>query len=174
MNLLRMIARMAHTPAAIKAILKDIDSADARWKPTSGAWSILEIVNHLADEDRDDFRLRLMSTLDDPSRPWPKNDPEAWARERKYNTRDLDESLKRFAAERRKSLRFLAALQKPKWKTAYIHPKIGPVTAGELMVSWQAHDALHIRQIAKRLFELAERDGAKDGFTTRYAGEWKA
>jgi hypothetical protein len=40
------------------------------------------------------------------------------------------------------------------------------------MVSWAAHDMLHLRQIAKRLFQIAQRDG--DGFSTDYAGEWKA
>jgi hypothetical protein len=56
------------------------------------------------------------------------------------------------------------------WSVAYQHPKVGPIRAGDLLTGWAAHDALHLRQISKRLFQLAERDGA--GFTSRYAGEW--
>jgi hypothetical protein len=40
------------------------------------------------------------------------------------------------------------------------------------MVSWCAHDALHLRQIAKRTFQMAQRDGGR--FTADYAGDWKA
>ena len=134
----------------------------------------MEIVCHLVDEDRDDFRLRLRCTLESPEKPWPRNDPEAWARDRNYQSRDLAESLGAFARERTESLQWLRTLKSPDWKQAYIHPTYGPITAGELMVSWAAHDALHVRQIAKRMFELAGRDGAADGFATRYAGEWGA
>ena len=42
----------------------------------------------------------------------------------------------------------------------------------DLLTSWAAHDALHLRQIAKRLFQLAERDGGE--YNSRYAGEWRA
>jgi len=79
-----------------------------------------------------------------------------------------------FAREREASLLWLRSLGNVDWKIAYIHPKVGPVTAGELLVSWAAHDALHVRQIAKRMFELAARDGEPEGFSTRYAGEWSA
>lgn len=172
MDHVQLIARMRNTPAALKVLLAPISAADAKWKPAGGAWSILEIVNHLADEDRDDFRARLQSVMRDAAAPWPKTDPESWAIDRRYNERELGESLERFAHERELSLRWLAELDAPDWSTAYMHPTRGPVYAGELLVSWPAHDALHIRQIAKRLFELAARDGGK--FGTDYAGEWKA
>jgi hypothetical protein len=147
---------------------------ECRFKPSSGAWSILEIINHLADEDRDDFRARLKSTLENPATPWPPTDPEGWAIERKYQDQDLTESLARFERERVETVRWLRSLDNPDWSKAYIHPRHGPVHAGELLASWPAHDALHIRQIAKRLFELAQREGAAAGFGIGYAGQWGA
>jgi hypothetical protein len=151
-----------------------LPSEHARFKPPTNAWSILEIINHLADEDADDFRARLKSTLDDPTRPWPLTDPEGWAVTRNYQDRDLAESLDRFERERAESIRWLRSLDNPDWTKAYIHPRHGPVYAGELMVSWPAHDALHIRQIAKRLFELAAREGEPGKFGVGYAGAWGA
>jgi hypothetical protein len=174
MNAGPIIARLAGTPKAISALLSDVSAEDSHFKPPSGAWSIVEIVCHLADEDRCDFRSRLRSTLETPEKPWPPNDPEAWARDRKYQERELGEALADFERERAASMVWLRTLRDVDWTRAYIHPKVGPVTAGELMVSWAAHDALHVRQIAKRLFELAARDGAAEGFFTRYAGEWGA
>lgn len=174
MKLDSVIARMVCVPHAIGALVSGMSAADARFKPPSGAWSIVEIVNHLVDEEREDFRVRLRSTLETPAKPWPPNDPEAWARDRKYRDRDLGESLASFERERAESIAWLRSLREVDWTRAYIHPKAGPISAGDLLVSWAAHDALHVRQIAKRMFELAGRDGAAEGFSTRYAGEWGA
>lgn len=172
----RLRASLARTPGALCALLRDIDDHDARWRPPGGQWSILEIVNHMADEDADDFAPRLESTLRDPAAPWAPLDPEGAARDRRYNERELSASLERFEAVRTSSLNGLAELTREgaaiDWSRAYRHPKIGPIRAGDLLASWVAHDHLHLRQIAKRLFQLAQRDAGD--YATRYAGEWGA
>lgn len=165
---------MRGVPIAIEAMVCGITDADARFKPPSGAWSILEVVCHLCDEESLDFRARIESTLRDPGAPWPLTDPEGWATERRYNEQDLAERLKTFARLRSETVAWLSSLTSADWTMAYHHPRHGPVAAGTLMVSWPAHDALHIRQIAKRLFEIAGCDAAPCGFETRYAGEWGA
>jgi hypothetical protein len=174
MNVAVLIDRMERTPVVVRTLVSGMSRGEATYKPPSGAWSILEIVNHLADEDSDDFRARLGMILTDPAAPWPGTDPEGWAVRRKYQERDLAESISRFEKERAESLRWLRSLKDADWEATYLHPNHGPVKAGELMVSWPAHDALHIRQIAKRLYELAGREGAREGYSTRYAGEWGA
>jgi hypothetical protein len=167
----RLIARLGILAKTLPVMVADVTEADARWKPPSGAWSILEIVNHLVDEEVLDFRARVQSTLKEPEAAWPEIDPEGWARTRCYNERDLTESVGRFVEERARSLAWLAGLggQAP-WSQAYQHPKVGPIRAGDLLASWAAHDALHLRQIAKRFYELSGRDGGE--FRTRYAGTW--
>ncbi len=174
----RIIQRMSATPQAVAAMCAGLTDDEARFKPPSGAWSILEIVCHLVDEETDDFRARLRLTQEDPAAPWPATDPEGWAIKREYLKQDLGAKLRQFAAERDKTISWLASLQSPDWQVAYNHPRVGPIRAGELLAAWPAHDALHLRQIAKRLFELAARDGASldpaDPFITRYAGEWGA
>lgn len=172
MNAAVIIDRLERFGPALAAAVAGVPIGDARWKPPNGAWSILEIVCHLGDEEVDDFRARLFSTLRDPAAKWPLTDPECWARERRYNEQDVVAATARFVEERRRSVEMLRALKDPDWSTAYIHPRHGPVYAGELLASWPAHDALHLRQIAKRLWELAERDGAP--YKTAYAGEWRA
>jgi hypothetical protein len=44
--------------------------------------------------------------------------------------------------------------------------------AGEVFTAWVAHDALHLRQIAKRLYQMTDRDGGEYG--PDYAGSWTA
>lgn len=153
-----------------------VAAAQARWKPPGGAWSILEIVCHLADEEVEDFRTRVRLTLKEPGTPWPPIDPEGWAVARRYNEQDLDAQIARFAREREASVRWLRGeiAAGADWARECVHPRMGPIAAGTLLVSWAAHDALHMRQIAKRLYELAELEGAADGFVARYAGEWGA
>ncbi|GJQ29492.1 MAG: hypothetical protein HBSAPP03_13760 [Phycisphaerae bacterium] len=168
-----LIDRLEAFGHALPGVVACVTAEDARWKPPHGAWSILEIVCHLEEEERRDFRLRLFQTLRDASQPWAPNDPEAWAREGRYHARDLRAMVRAFVAERAESvtqLRLITAGRPVDWTIAYQHPKVGPVYAGELLASWAAHDALHLRQIAKRMFELAGRDAP--GFSTRYAGEW--
>ena len=50
--------------------------SQAMWKPAEDEWSILEVVNHLAEEETDDFRVRLGQLLEDPRKAWPPIDPE--------------------------------------------------------------------------------------------------
>ncbi|MEZ6234437.1 MAG: DinB family protein [Phycisphaerales bacterium] len=174
MNPAAMIDRLERFADVLPATIAMVDEADARWKPASGNWSILEIVRHLGDEEREDFRMRLGLTLQGAAE-WPKIDPPGWAVERKYNEADLGAAVATFIRERRASVEWLRGLGDPAaidWNAAYQHPKFGPIHAGVLLGSWAAHDALHLRQIAKRLFELAGRDAAPH--TTIYAGEWTA
>ncbi len=171
----RIIERLERAPHALRSIVGIASSEDATWRSPTGAWAIIEIIRHMGDEEVDDFRARLRSTLEDPSRAWPSIDPEGWARERKYIDDDLAEAVERFCEERTASLMWLSSLGDPSrvdWSLAHMHPRFGPITAGDLLAAWAAHDALHLRQIAKRLFELTQRDAAPAG--TRYAGEWGA
>lgn len=170
MNLDAIVGRMAGYPAALRAIVALVSSEDARWRPGPEHWSILEVCCHLLDEEREDFRLRLRSTLEDPKRVWAPLDLTNVATLRDYNARDLGSTIDGFEKERADSIAWLRSLRDVDWSTAYVHPKVGPVRAGELMASWAAHDALHLRQISKRLYELATRDAP--GTDAAYAGTW--
>ena len=165
-----MIASMDSFPAMLASSVAGLTDEQVRWKPPSGAWSILEIVCHLADEEAEDFRLRVRSTLDDPSKPWPSIDPEGSVTQRRSNEKVLAEEIGRFTRERADSMRELRALSDPDWQKTYHHPTVGDLSAGDLMTSWAVHDMLHLRQIAKRRYELMQIAGGD--FSTEYAGNW--
>jgi hypothetical protein len=162
--------RMRDTAQAIAMMVAPVDDEQARWKPASHRWSILEIMGHLADEERHDFRQRLDMLLHDPSAAWPAIDPETWVRERQYNSRLLEAALADFLGEREKSLSWLATLSTPDWNCAYHHAQFGDITAGTLMTSWLAHDVLHIRQLAGLQYAHLARVAAPH--TPTYAGAW--
>lgn len=169
-----IIGRLEVLPVALPGMVLGLTDADARWKPAAEHWSVLEVCCHLLDEEREDFRVRLRSVLEDPSRRWKPLGLDGIADRRGYNQRDLRATVSAFVEERRESVSWLRSLISPlarvSWEAAYEHERFGAMHAGMLLASWAAHDALHMRQISKRLYELARRDSG--GWGVRYAGEW--
>jgi len=159
-----LLARNAEIVARLAACPEE----QARWRPAPDRWSVLEVVNHLLDEEREDFRLRLDLLLHDPSREWPKIDPQAWVTQRGYNECDPAESLAGFLAERRASLQWFADLRAPDWSLSRSHPPFGDIHAGDLLVAWLRHDLVHIRQLVNLLAEHEKARGLP--YRTDYAG----
>lgn len=174
MNPDAIISSLERFGRVLPVLVVGVPDDDARWKPESGAWSILEIVTHLCDEEVEDFRMRVRLTLEEPEKDWPAIDPEGWAVARKYNEGDLRASVERFVAEREKSIAWLKELpgSGADWSRAHTHPKYGPFAAGALLASWAAHDLLHLRQITRRLYQLTQRDAGEHDIG--YAGQWTA
>ena len=166
----RLIERLARFADALPPVVACINTDDARWRPDEASWSVLEIVCHLADEEADDFRTRTLMTLQRPDADWPAIDPQGWATQRGYQSQSLREQLDRFVRLRRESVATLRDLDEPDWSRTHTHPKLGTLSAGQMLVSWCAHDALHLRQISKRLYQLVGRDAP--GVDLSYAGSW--
>jgi uncharacterized damage-inducible protein DinB len=163
-----LMRRLERFPGALAALLAGLPEEDWRWRPAEGGWSILEVVNHLADEEVEDFRARTRSTLEDPERDWTPIDPAGAVVTRRHQEKDPAESLRRYAAERANSLAWLRGLAAPRWENERRHPVAGALRAGDLLAAWAAHDALHLAQVARRLHALAARDGAP--YSVGYAG----
>ncbi len=78
MTLDEMITQMTWQAERIRMLVDGVDDEQARWKPDAESWSILEVVNHLYDEEREDFRVRLDSMLHRPGENAPPIDPQGW------------------------------------------------------------------------------------------------
>ena len=159
--------RLASNARVFEHLLAAVSSEHAVWKPEPSQWSTLEVVNHLADEEVEDFRRRFELTLADPVTPWPSIDPQGWVIARGYLDRELGESLARFLSERARSVAWLRGLH-PDFERTYLHPSAGPLRAGDLLASWLAHDLIHIRQITRLHYGWLERQAAP--YRTAYAG----
>lgn len=169
MDVDRLSAQMADNAARIRVLVEGVSEQQARWKPTPASWSILEVINHLLDEEREDFRMRLDYTLYRPGETWPPIDPEGWVTERAYNGRDLEASLDSFLAEREASLAWLRGLSAPRWEAAYEAP-FGRITAGDVFAAWVAHDLLHMRQLVELHWAYTTAELAP--YRVHYAGTW--
>jgi hypothetical protein len=170
MNLDYVIERMRANAQIFASLTKDVKAEQARWKPAPDKWSILEVVNHLYDEEREDFRHRLQLVLTDPALPWPPIAPQEWVTSRAYAERDLNESLNNFLSEREKSLEWLSSLNSPNLESRH-EREAGSLSAGDLLASWLAHDLLHVRQLTRLHWQYLT--ATAKPFQIDYAGPWK-
>src|SRR5947209_9855944 len=163
---------LANGAQVISSLLAGLTPAEARRKPDPVNWSVLEVVCHLYDEEREDFRQRLDIMLHRPAELWPAIHPGAWVTDRKYNERDLDEMLNAWLAERARSVDWLAGLTVADgdWEKPVSSP-FGTMRPGDMLASWVAHDNLHQRQLVElrraRLVSLSE------PYDVQYAGDWE-
>mgnify|MGYP000221112576 CR=1 FL=1 len=170
MNLQLALTRLTANAEAIAAFARSASETQARWRPAPEAWSILEVIGHLYDEEREDFRQRVDCLLHRPEADWPPIDPQGWVTARGYNQRDPRAALEAFLAERQQSLGWLSSLSHPNWASAKAHPAGGRVTAGDMLAAWVAHDHLHLRQLNELHWQYLATQAPP--FSLEYAGGW--
>lgn len=170
MDLASYASQMARNAETIRKLVQEVSAEQARWKPDPDTWSLLEVINHLYDEEREDFRVRLTYILTRSGEPWPGIDPGGWVKERAYNERDLRESLANYLEEREKSLDWLGELEEIDWDKADKAPWGGEIRAGDMFAAWVAHDLLHTRQLIE--LHWAYLNKSVEPYLTLYAGEW--
>ena len=153
----------------IRALLEAITREEARVKPNAESWSILEVVCHLYDEEREDFREHLDFILHRQNEEYHVIDPQGWVKTRKYNEQDFEEMKEKFFVERQKSLDWLEEVSNSDWEITY-ESEYGSVSAGEMFSCWVAHDNLHLRQFVE--LRRARIEGITKPYPLEYAGDW--
>src|SRR5581483_10945078 len=124
-----VIENLNRNKEVFKELFSGVSKENYLWKQQPEKWCLLEIICHLCDEEREDFRARVKSTLESPTVAWPTIDPQGWVSGRKYIEQDYEKKIAEFIKERDASLEWLKSLQNPNWQNAYMHPKVGAVTA---------------------------------------------
>lgn len=169
MKLQTSIYQLQHQAQAIINLGRNFSQEEARKKLDPQNWSALEVINHLIDEEIDDFRRHLVHILYTPEEQWPEINPPAWVTERKYNERLIDESLNQFAMEREKSITLLDNLDQPDWDRS-VSLQWGFLSAGDILASWVGHDLLHLRQLISLCYKMTA--SSAHPYSVMYAGDW--
>jgi hypothetical protein len=127
---------------------RGIDEAALRTVEAAGKWSVIEVVQHLADSELVfGFRLRSVLTQDQP--PLPGYDQDLWAHEFRYREAQLDIALGQLRGLRIPNLRLCRSLSPQQLERVGIHSERGPESAGHLLKLMAAHDLVHRRQIER-------------------------
>jgi len=169
MILEQAITQLRWQGQAIIALTLNVADSEVRWKPNSNNWSMLEVLNHLVDEEILDFRRHLDHILHTPEGQWPEINPQAWVTEKNYNDTQMNKTLENFKKERDKSITWLMELSDPDWDNV-VNFSWGSLCAGDMLASWLAHDLLHLRQLIELRYQITL--NACQPFSVEYAGKW--
>lgn len=169
MNAEYLIRQLEKNAQIFRALLEIHDHDFIHWKPAPEKWCILEIICHLCDEEREDFRARVDMALHRSKDDLQSIDPQGWVNSRSYGTQDFFEKRKEFLHEREKSVHWLKSLNEPVWDAFINHPTLGRLSAYYLLSNWLAHDYLHIKQIIRLKYDYIVKIA---DVHLNYAGDW--
>jgi hypothetical protein len=165
LNIQEIADQLAVNAEAIRALVQAIPDAQARWQPDPETWSIAQVMEHLYNEERIDFRQHLQEMLNDPPQPWGA------FQDAYVPVKSCRQALEAFLSEREASIAWLEALPSPDWditsQATFVDETI-TLSAGDILVSWVDHDLAHLRQMIKLLHAWHERQAAP--YSVQYAG----
>ena len=144
------IAILRRTPVVLDAWLRDLPGEWTRNNEGQNTWSAYDIVGHLIHGERTDWIPRAKMILEfGETRAFERFD--RLAQERESEGKSLSQLLDEFGRVRSKSLDDLRAfnLQAEDFDRRGCHPVFGPVTLGQLLATWAAHDLTHLHQISR-------------------------
>jgi hypothetical protein len=165
----QIIDQLASNKNIYSSLLKGLSEEEYLWRESPDKWCLLEALGHLIDEEVEDFRMRVKTTLETPGTFPPIIDPVGWVKSRSYISQDFNNQLNLFLSERTESVNWLNSLQNPNWDNSFNHPKLGKMSAHLFLTNWLAHDFLHFRQIARIKRAYLMKTSGED---LQYAGSW--
>jgi uncharacterized damage-inducible protein DinB len=137
----------------LQQLLAACPPAKANARPALARWSVVEIVNHLADaETIAAVRLRRIITQD---RPWLQDyAQEVWAERLAYQQQEVGAVAERFCVLRRANAGLLRQLPAALWNLTGQHDQYGEMTLAAWLADYLGHTAKHLQQIRAVLAEL--------------------
>jgi len=142
------LAILAELPAALPRLVAGLSDADLRRPEAPGKWSVLQVVDHLADQETvNAFRYRMIVAEDEP--PIQGYDQDRWAARLRYGAADPATLVAELAAQRGRTLRLLRSLAPDELRRVGRHQERGPESVEYIMRLNAGHDFVHRRQIAR-------------------------
>ena len=142
------VALLEAGPARVAEAVAGLGEDQARLRPEAGAWSVLQILRHVADSEIVyGYRLRLIAAADRPA--IPGYDQDAWAETLLYHHGTVADALADHAAARAATVRWLRALSDDQWDRAGVHSERGDESIRRIATLLAAHDLAHAGQIAR-------------------------
>jgi DinB superfamily len=143
----RLVDEYRRGPDLIRDALGGVREADLDVRPAADAWTIREIVHHLADaETMAASRLRRLLGEDRPA--IARYDDEEFARRLHYD-RPIGTSLELLAASRRSGAELLDRIDEAEWSREGTHDAYGSYSIEYLVERAAAHCPMHADQIRR-------------------------
>jgi DinB superfamily len=143
------IATLAELPEQLRNAVDGLNSGQLSTSYRDGAWSLRQVVHHIADSHMNGFiRVRLALTED-----WPTIktfDEEAWAKLHDATAAPVEWSLELVEALHARWVMLLQSLDEQQWQRGFHNPESGPKTIEltTLLYAWHSrHHVAHITHL---------------------------
>ncbi len=135
-------------PQVLHQLTAGLDDAALRQPEKPGKWSVMAVVQHLADSELvSGYRIRMI--LSEPAPRIQAYDQDLWARELRYDRAGLPEALEVIRVLRGANLRLLRAQDDARLDRFGLHAERGQETLRRLVRMIAGHDLAHRRQIQR-------------------------
>lgn len=144
------IALLAHTPAALDSLLRDLPESWTLANEGQGTWSAFDIVGHLLFAEGNNWVTRTKFILDfGETQAFPSFN--RLGQVEASRGKSLAQLLDEFTGARSESLAELRGLnlQPEDLGRRGLHPSLGTVTLSQLLATWAAHDLTHVHQLTR-------------------------
>jgi len=147
---------LAETPEKLLALARSLTRAELLKRPAPGKWSIQEIACHLADaEIANAWRYRKVFAEDEFR--ITTYDQDCWVAAHQYRRQDLRLALEQFRALRARNVALMKLVGRKAWSRTAMHPTLGTLSAGQIIVHQVHHSANHLAQIERIRKDLKRR-----------------
>jgi len=117
-----------------------------QFRPAPDAWTIHEIIVHIADSEVNSY-LRCRRLVAEPGSAVLGYDETKWATDLDYHRQSAEDSLELFKWLRHQSYRLIRELPEAVWANSVDHSESGPMTMVDWLDTYQRHIPDHIGQM---------------------------
>ena len=140
------------TPRDLARLVRPLSDDEGRWQPAPDAWSVAQIIAHLAYGEIGFLaRLKRVVAEDNPAVEYI-DDP---------GGHDLNPPLatllEGFVARRAQTVALLAGLAQRDWGRPLVHPTVGPSRLRDQVQIFVDHDSEHLAEIVRLREQLEQR-----------------
>lgn len=153
MDTQQMIQEYVADVGPFAALLAGLSDAQLDATPIAGAWSIRQVVCHLADFEII-YADRMKRVIVEQEPTFFGGDPDQFAARLAYPQRDCDEELQVIAAVRSQVARILRTLDAGDFQRIGNHNEAGPLTLANLLQRCVGHLQHHQRFIEQKISAL--------------------
>ncbi len=148
---------LRQTPAALAQKVAGLTPADIARPEAPGKWSVVQVLQHLADSDLVwAYRLRMVLAHDRPR--ITGYDQDLWATRLHYEQADPAQALEQFRVLRDSTLRLLGRASPVDLQRVMVHAERGEESLELGLRMYAGHDLLHLRQIERIRAAIGRRE----------------
>jgi len=142
------IAVMEEQIGALARIGEGVPDAALRRSEAPGKWSMVEVVQHLADTELV-YGYRVRMSLATPGVSIQAYDQDIWARELRYRDASFEDAMEQMRVMRRINLRLLKSLDDEALDRYGMHAERGRESVRQVIRLIGGHDLVHREQLAR-------------------------